>query len=83
MEIKTAMSVEEKPPVFTFRIGIWQAANWILKGNSLVEEMHKRAFDSSGISIGDPMHSSTQTVKGSPDWAFEVVITRSMWVDCV
>jgi hypothetical protein len=83
MKIKTAMSVQEEQPVFTFRIGVWQAANWILNGISLAQELNKRAFDSSGISIADPMHDATQTFKGAPDWAYEVVIKRSYWKECV
>jgi hypothetical protein len=82
MKIRTAISEQEEQPVFVFRIGVWQAAAWILNGISLAQELNKRAYDSAGFSIADPMYDATQTFKGSPDWAFEVVIKRSHWKEC-
>lgn len=60
--------------IFTYKVGVWTAARWVLTGTTLSQVLDDKAYAAAGVSPTSSMHTTETTFLGGPDWAFQVKV---------
>lgn len=79
MKVCVGKLVMSEKPIFTFKVGVWEAAKWHIANTTLEQTLRDKAFAASGVSPTDTLHEVNLTFRGQPEYNYEVEIYRYTW----
>lgn len=79
MKLCVGKIVKSDKSIFTFRVGIWEAAKWSINNTSLEKTLTDKAFTAAGIPPLSPMHDIELTFFGAPDYQYDAKIYSYKW----
>lgn len=81
MKLCVGKITKKEKPIFSFRVGIWEASKWLLSNVSLEQALLDKAYTAAGVDPKSDMHDAELSFFGEPANQYEVKLMVYAWED--